>query len=310
MTTNTMQDPGRARFLRRTLAWAGVALAPSWSGAAAGAAPSSPMQRRPIPSSRESLPVVGCGTWIGFDVPDDGPAYRELGGVVDALFAAGGSVLDSSPMYGRSEAVTGKLLAATPRPAFVATKVWTEGRAAGLAQMRESIRLLGKVDLMQVHNLVDWKTHLPNLAAWKTEGRIRYVGVTHYTAGAYRDLEAVMRSEPLDFVQVNYAFDDREAAERILPLAMDRGVAVLVNRPFGGGGLLRRLGAQPLPGWAAEIGATTWSQVLLKFVLSHPAVTCVIPGTSNARHMADNALAGTGALPDQADWDRHADLMR
>lgn len=269
------------------------------------------MQTRPIPSSREALPVVGCGTWIGFDVRDgDTAGQAELGAVVNALFAAGGRVLDSSPMYGRSEAVTGRLIAQAPsRKAFVATKVWTSGRAAGIEQMQASIRLLGHVDLMQVHNLLDWKTHLPTLRQWKAEGRIRYIGVTHYTPSAYRELEAVLRAEPLDFVQVNYALDDREAAQRILPLAAERGVAVLINRPFGGGGLLKRLGARPLPDWAAEIGATTWSQVLLKFVLSHPAVTCAIPGTGNARHMADNAAAGCGPIPDQAFRVRHLDAI-
>ena len=296
-------SPRRARFIRSVIG-AGVAAALPFDLPAQVTAP---MQTRSIPSNGEPLPIVGCGTWIGFDVPEDGARLGELARVVDALFEAGGTVLDSSPMYGRSEAVTGRLLAARPRKAFVATKVWTRGRDAGIAQMRQSIRLLGHVDLMQVHNLVDWKTHLPTLRQWKAEGRIRHVGVTHYTSSAYDELEAVLRAEALDFVQVDYAIDDRDAARRILPLASERGVAVLINRPFGGGGLLKRLAGKPLPPWAAEIGATTWSQVLLKFVLSHPAVTCAIPGTGNAGHMAENAAAALGDIPAPGFWARHAD---
>ncbi len=301
-------DAGRRRVLGGVAA---LALAgPRATLAAAGPTTAvQAMKTRTIPSTREALPVVGCGTWIGFDVPDDPAALAPLAGVVDALFAAGGSVLDSSPMYGRSEAVTGKLLAASGRHAFVATKVWTSGRTEGIAQMERSMRLLGRVDLMQVHNLVDWRTHLPTMRRWKDEGRIRYVGVTHYTSSAYDALEAVMRAEPLDFVQVDYALDDRDAERRILPLAADRGIAVLVNRPFGGGGLLRRLADRPLPAWASQIDAASWSQVLLKFVLSNPAVTCVIPGTANPAHMADNAAAGVGDPPDASFWARHADLL-
>ena len=226
--------------------------------------------------------------------------------MLQALFDAGGSVLDSSPMYGRAEAVTGALLAAggSRAGAFVATKVWTQGREAGIRQMQASMQRLGTdhIDLMQVHNLVDWRTHLATLREWKAEGRIRYLAVTHYTASAYDQLAAVMRGERLDFVQINYSVDDRAAEERLLPLAAERGIAVLVNMPFGGGGLLRRLSGRPLPDWAAEIGAASWAQLLLKFVLSHPAVTCAIPGTGRPEHMADNAAAGTGPLPGRAFW--------
>ena len=295
-------DPSRARFVRTSLALAAAGALPPGALAQGSAT----MATRRIPSSGEALPVIGCGTWIGFDVADGSREMGDLSGVVDALFDAGGTVLDSSPMYGRSEAVTGRLLAARKHEAFVATKVWTAGRAAGLEQMEASMRLLGRIDLLQVHNLLDWKAHLPTLRRWKAEGRIRYLGVTHYTSSAYRELEAVLRAEALDFMQVNYAFDDREAEDRILPLAAERGVAVLVNRPFGGGGLLKRLAGRPLPAWAADIGATTWSQVLLKFVLSHPAVTCAIPGTGNPRHMAENARAGAGPVPDRAFFARRA----
>lgn len=260
------------------------------------------MHRRKIPSSGATLPVVGCGTWRGFDV-DAGPAARApLAEVLCILFEAGGSVIDSSPMYGAAEAVVGDLLAAarTRDRAFIATKVWTSGRASGVAQMERSLRLLRseRIELMQIHNLVDWRTHLATLRAWKAEGRIGYLGVTHYTRSAHAELEAVLRAEPFDFVQLDYSLDDRAVERRLLPLAQQKGVAVLVNQPFGGGGLLRRLAGRPLPDWAGEVGCTSWAQLLLKFVLAHPAVTCVIPGTGKPAHMADNVRAGFGAYPD------------
>ena len=264
---------------------------------------------RPIPSTGEALPVIGCGTYIGFDAAPGSSDYAQLPGVLETLFAAGGSVLDSSPMYGRAETTTGELLAAAgSRPkAFIATKVWTSGREAGMAQMEQSFARLAtsRIDLLQVHNLVDWRTQLATLRLWKEAGRVRYLGITHYTESAYAEVQAVLRVEKLDFLQINYALDDRAAAERVLPLAQERGVAVLVNRPFGGGGLLRRLAGKPLPGWAAEIGCSSWAQVLLKFVLSHPAVTCAIPGTSRPGHMRDNLAAGRGTVPDAAFWRRH-----
>jgi aryl-alcohol dehydrogenase-like predicted oxidoreductase len=268
------------------------------------------MNTRPIPSTQEALPVVGCGTWLGFDRRPGTPEYERLAGVLDALFAASGSVIDSSPMYGRAEETTGELLAASNphAKAFLATKVWTSGREAGIAQMEQSFARLGtrRIDLMQVHNLVDWRTHLATLRDWKDKGRVRYIGITHYTASAYGEVEAVLRAQKLDFLQINYSLDARGAEERLLPLAAERGVAVIVNLPFGGGGLLRRLRDKPLPGWDAEIGCSSWAQVLIKFVLSHPAVTCTIPGTSRAGHMADNAAAGAGPLPDAAFWRKNA----
>jgi diketogulonate reductase-like aldo/keto reductase len=288
----------RAEFLRL----AGTAAVSAWvrAGRAQLSEPQV-MQRRVIPSSGERLPVIGCGTWRGFDVR---AGERErLAEVLRVLFDAGGSVIDSSPMYGAAEAAVGALLATMSgrASAFLATKVWTRGRAAGIRQMRESFALLQAevVDLMQVHNLLDWRTHIETLRAWKTESRIRYLGITHYTASAHDELEAVMLSEPLDFVQLNYALDDRAAEARLLPLAADRGIAVLVNQPFGGGGLLRRLARRPLPDWAAELDCTSWAQVLLKFILAQPAVTCVIPGTGNAAHMRDNVAAGRGPFPDR-----------
>jgi len=262
------------------------------------------MSTRPIPSSGERLPVVGCGTYVGFDTEPGSAEYRELPAVLQALFDAGGSVIDSSPMYGRAEQSVGELLAASQSRgrAFVATKVWTSSRERGIAQMTQSMNLLKArpIDLMQVHNLLDWQAHLTTLRDWKQRGSIRYLGISHYTPSAYPQLEAVMREHALDFVQLNYSVDEREAEARLLPLAADRGIAILVNRPFGGGGLLGRLAKRPLPGWAAELDCTSWAQVLLKFVLSHPAVTCVIPGTGKGRHMVDNARAGSGPLPDQA----------
>ncbi len=217
--------------------------------------------------------------------------------MLDALFDAGGRVIDSSPMYGRAERTIGELLAdrGDESQPFVATKVWTTGDAAGIAQMEDSFRLLRvhRIDLMQIHNLVDWRTHLPTLREWKEAGRIRYLGITHYAASAYAAVEETMRAERFDFLQINYSLEEREAERRILPLAGELGMAVLVNRPFGGGGMLRRLQGKPLPGWAAELGATSWSQLALAFVLSHEAVTCVIPGTGNPRNMADDAAAGS-----------------
>ncbi|UYN95092.1 MAG: aldo/keto reductase [Enhydrobacter sp.] len=262
------------------------------------------MHKRTIPSTGEALPIVGCGTWRTFDVGADPAARAPLAEVLRALFEAGGSVIDSSPMYGASEGVVGELLAAAGMrdKAFIATKVWTSGRDNGITQMRQSMRLLRaeRIDLMQIHNLVDWRAHLPTLRAWKAEKRIRFLGITHYTDSAHAELEAVMRTEKWDFVQLNYAVDDRAVERRLLPLAAERGIAVIVNQPFGGGGLLRRLLPRPLPDWAGEIGCTSWAQLLLKFVLAHPAVTCVIPGTSRPQHMKDNVQAGFGGYPDAA----------
>jgi diketogulonate reductase-like aldo/keto reductase len=287
-----------------------ASLAVSLFGAKVRAQPAIPegarMEQRKIPASGKLLPVIGCGTWQTFDVGTRADERARLAQVLRVLFESGGCVIDSSPMYGSSEEVVGDLLeaAGSRERAFVATKVWTRGRDAGVAQMKRSMSLLrtGHVDLMQVHNLVDWRTQLVTLRAWKREGRISYLGVTHYTESAYGELEAVMRSEALDFVQLNYAINDRAAESRLLPLAAERGVAVIVNQPFGGGGLLRSLRERPLPAWAAEIECTSWAQLLLKFVLSNPAVTCVIPGTGRPEHMRENVAAGTGTIPPRGWW--------
>ncbi|WP_323160927.1 aldo/keto reductase [Pseudomonas fluorescens] len=258
------------------------------------------MQTRAIPSSSELLPLVGLGTYRGFDVAPGEPAYKQLPAVLDELFRKGGTLIDSSPMYGRAEETTGELLSIhEPRsPAFLATKVWTRGREEGIAQMENSFRLLrtDRIDLMQIHNLLDWQTHLPTLREWKEQGRIRYIGITHYTPSAYEEVEAVLKAEPLDFLQINYALDDRGVEKRILPLCRERGVAVICNRPFGGGGLLARLKGKPLPGWVSDVQVSSWPQLALKFLLSNTAVTCVIPGTGTPRYMADNAGAGFGSM--------------
>jgi diketogulonate reductase-like aldo/keto reductase len=258
------------------------------------------METRIIPSSGEMLPVIGLGTYNGFDVGSNGKERAPLDEVLRTLFSFGGSVIDSSPMYGRAEGVVGNLLTAecTHEKSFLATKVWTEGRKAGIDQMRRSLDLLRQpaIDLMQVHNLVDWRHHLATLREWKAEGRIKYIGVTHYTSSAYAELEKVMRSEKLDFVQLNYSLDDREAERNLLPLAEDRGLAILVNLPFGQGRLFSKLRGKAVPDWLQEIECTTWSQVLLKFTLSHKAVTCVIPGTAKPEHMAENCRAGIGPM--------------
>jgi aryl-alcohol dehydrogenase-like predicted oxidoreductase len=315
---------GRRRFLQTaatTALSAGIARHIPRAQAAPPDLPAfPPMHKRPIPSTGEALPVVGCGTWRTFDVGDDEARRRELTEVLRVLFAAGGSVIDSSPMYGSSEAVAGALLAEMHArgKAFVATKVWTDGRDAGIAQMNASMRFFdpeatsgasARIDLMQIHNLLDWRTQLATLREWKAAGRVRYIGVTHYTSSAFPQVESVLRAERLDFVQINYAADDRDAEARLLPLAKEHGVAVIVNQPFGGGALLKSLTKRPLPDFARDIGCTSWAQLLLKFVLSHPAVTCVIPGTGRRDYMIDNVHAGIGDYPDQKLRQRIADAV-
>jgi diketogulonate reductase-like aldo/keto reductase len=260
------------------------------------------MHTKPIPSSKEQLPVIGLGTWQTFDVAASEGARKPLEEVLSLFVQLGGRVVDSSPMYGRSESVLGDVAVklGLREKLFMATKVWTSGRQAGIAQMADSEKKLrGKVDLMQVHNLVDVDTHLETLRAWKAEKRIRYLGITHYTAGAYDDLAAVLRRGGIDFLQVNYSLAEREAERRLLPLAQERGVAVLANRPFGAGSLFRDTRNKPLPGFAKELGCTSWAELFLKFVVSHPAITCAIPATSKAEHLRQNMSAGVGVMPDE-----------
>ena len=257
---------------------------------------------RPIASSGERLPVIGLGTWITFDVTG-AAERRSRGEVLRAFFASGGRLVDSSPMYGASEETLGAELARLPAAAlFSATKVWTVGSLAGRRQLENSRALwrLPRFDLLQVHNFLDWETHLATLKAWKAEGRVRYIGVTT-SHGRRHDLaERIMRQERIDFVQFTYNVNDREAEERLLPLAAERGIAVIINRPFDGGGLFGAKTKRPLPGWGPELGCATWAEAFLKFVVSQPAVTCAIPATSQLAHLQENMRALAGPLPDMA----------
>jgi aryl-alcohol dehydrogenase-like predicted oxidoreductase len=265
---------------------------------------STPLATRPIPRSGERLPAIGLGTYQTFDVANNAPERPELADVLSALVASGASVADSSPMYGRSEHVIGDLAAELKlHPSlFLATKVWTRGEAAGVAQMQDSMRLLRsqRIDLMQVHNLVDWRTHLKTLKAWKAAGRLRYIGITHYHASAYDELMSVLKTREFEFVQFNYSLAEREAENRLLPLCADLGVATLINRPFSQGALFARVKGKSLPAWTNDIDCSSWAQYFLKWILGHPAVTCAIPGTSKVRNLRDNLGAGIGRIPDQA----------
>ena len=263
---------------------------------------SSTMLTRAIPSSGEKLPVIGLGTWQTFDVdlrPDTGEQLQE---VLSQFAKVGGRVIDSSPMYGRSEQVIGDLCAklGLRDKFFLATKVWTRGKQAGIESMERSMQRLQTktIDLMQVHNLVDAATQLATIREWKTAGRIRYVGVTHSNTNAHPEVAKVMESEKLDFVQINYSIMEAEAEKRILPLAQEQGVAVLANRPFGGGDLFSRVRSKPLPDWTAEFDCRSWAQFFLKWIVAHNAVTCAIPATNNPKHLQDNVQAGLGRLPD------------
>lgn len=273
------------------------------------------MHTRPIPRTGEPLPVVGLGTWQTFDVGASPAEHAPQAEVLARFLAGGGRLIDSSPMYGRSEEVVGALLAARPHPRpFLATKVWTSGRDEGIAQMEDSIRKMagpgGAVDLMQVHNLVDVDTHLATLKDWKAAGRIRYLGVTHYSRSAFDALERIVRSGAVDFVQLPYSVTRPDAERRLLPAALETGTAVLVMRPFEEGGLLARLRGRPVPAWAAaELGVRGWPELLLKWILGHPAVTCPIPATARPDHLADNLRAGEGPLPDAAQRHRIAEAV-
>jgi aryl-alcohol dehydrogenase-like predicted oxidoreductase len=254
------------------------------------------MRTRKIPRTNEEIPVIGLGTWETFDVGTASSEREPLAEVLQRFFAAGGRVIDSSPMYGRAEPVVGDLVAAGKHPAFLATKVWTRGRDAGKTQMSESMRRLRteRLDLMQIHNLLDWKTHLPVMRAWRDEGRIRYLGITHYALGSLDEMARILRSEPLDFVQLPYSVNVRDAETKLLPVAADTGTAVLVMRPFEEGELFARVKGKGLPGWASERGFESWAQLFLEFILAHPAVTCVIPATSKPEHLDQNMRAGCG----------------
>lgn len=285
---------------RRTL----LNLAPAWAcaGAIAQTDAKASLLRKRIPSSGEEIPAVGLGTWITFNVGNDSEARANCAEVMRNFFAAGGRLIDSSPMYGSSQGVIGEGLQkiGSPGQLFSADKVWTS--SGGPAQVEASRRLwrVPRFDLLQVHNLLAWEKQLPLLQAMKSEGRLRYVGITTSEGRRHRELEEIMRSHRVDFVQLTYNPVDREAEQRLLPLARERGMAVLANRPFREGALVRALHRQPLPAWAAEIGCTSWAQVVLKFIVSHPAVTCAIPATSQVAHVRENMAAAVGRMPDEA----------
>jgi diketogulonate reductase-like aldo/keto reductase len=263
---------------------------------------SSPLTRA-IPKSGEAVPAVGLGTWQGFDVAGNPEEMAQAKETLAVLFEKGGRLVDSSPMYGSAESMTGRFATelGIASKLFIATKVWTHGREAGIRQMEASMKKLRveRLDLMQVHNLVDAKTHLATLQTWKESGRIRYLGVTHYHAGAHADLEKIIAPGNVDFVQINYSLVEPEAEQRLLGAAAGSRTAVIVNRPFAEGGMFRRVKGKPLPEWAREIGCASWAQFFLKWILAHPAVTCAIPGTRNPKHVADNLGAASGPLPDE-----------
>jgi diketogulonate reductase-like aldo/keto reductase len=275
------------------------------AGRAEWAHPTMPeMIQHSIPGTGERIPVVGLGSWRTFDTNPDDARRHTLRGVLQAFAAAGRGMVDTSPMYGNAETALGELLAETRLTGqlFLATKVWARGRSEGIRQMQESLRRLRveRLDLMQVHNLADWRTHLETLRAWKAEGRVRYLGVSHYSESAYAEMMQAIETGDIDFVQVNYSIVSRAAEKHLLPFAAERGVGVIVNRPFEENALFPRVHGRPLPAWAADIDCTSWAQFFLKFVLSHPAVTCAIPATANPVHLRDNLGAAQGRLPDAA----------
>lgn len=271
------------------------------------------MMKRAIPSSGEQIGVVGLGTWQTFDVGNSATQREPLRAVLKALTTGGGNVIDSSPMYGSSEQVVGDLTseANIQNQLFYATKVWTSGKQSGIEQMKTSMRRMqsNPMDLMQIHNLQDWKTHIKTLYEWKEKGLIRYIGITHYVDSAHDDLERIIRSEDIDFLQVNYSINNRNAERSLLPTAQENGVAVLTNRPYAGGSLFRKTKGRSLPSWASEFDCNSWGQFFLKYLLANQAVTCVIPGTSKEKHMLDNIGAGLGRLPDEATRERMKKLI-
>jgi aryl-alcohol dehydrogenase-like predicted oxidoreductase len=264
------------------------------------AAPAPKLITRKIPRTGEALPVIGLGTWATFDVSGDTSKQAE---VVRRFVDGGARVIDSSPMYGHAESVVGEVAGALRDKLFLATKVWTSGKEAGEKQMAESMRRMkagDHLDLMQIHNLLDWQTHLATLRKWKSEGKFRYIGITHYQLGAFSEMERILRTEKLDFVQLPYSIGVREAEKRLLPAAAETGTAVICMRPFEAGALFGKIRNTPLPPWAAEFDAKSWAQFFLKYILAHPAVTCAIPATDKAEHMIDDLGGGVGKLPDAA----------
>jgi diketogulonate reductase-like aldo/keto reductase len=269
----------------------------------------SAMITRPIPSSGEAMPVIGLGTWQAFDVGNNAAARMPLKEVLTRFTGAGARLIDTSPMYGSAETVVGDLVAEMglrPR-VFLATKVWTSGKEAGTAQMRRSAERLKSpvLDLIQIHNLLDWRTHLATLRDMKAKGQVRYIGITHYTTGSLPELARILETEPgIDFVQFGYSLATRDAETKLLPVAAARRVATIVNQPFETGDMFRRVRGKPVPEWAAEVDCASWAQLFLKYILAEPAVTAVIPATANPAHMADDLKAGFGRLPDPQQRER------
>jgi len=289
----------RRQFLKTSSAASLMcSLAPGFTVAAESA-----VIRKTIPSSGERLSVIGLGTSRTFDVDSDNVIKSPLMDVMQAFFDNDGQLIDSSPMYGSAETVTGALVkrAINRQGLFTATKVWTNGRGEGIKQMERSMRRLGveQIDLMQIHNLRDWQTHIDTLVDWKTEGRIRYIGITTSHGRYHDELEEILLQLPLDFVQFSYNILNRTAEQRLLPIAREKGIATLINRPYQRGSLFRKVKGKPLPAWAAEFDCASWGQFFLKFIAAHPAVTCIIPATSKLKHMVDNMAAGYGRLPDE-----------
>lgn len=288
---------------RREVLFGGLSMAAgaAMSSGTGAATSSGPLITRKIPSTGEAIPVIGLGTSGPFEVGRSNAERAPLKEVLNAFFAAGARLIDTSPMYSTAEAVLGDLLTPSMHErVFLATKVWTRGDREGEEQMKHSAQVMKhpRLDLIQVHNLLDVDTHLRTLRKMKEQGLVRYIGITHYTVGSHADLARIIEREKIDFVQLNYSAATRDAEQRLLPLAADRGVAVLVNRPFEDGRLFDAVEGRPVPPWAAEIDCTSWGQIFLKYVISHPAVTCVIPATGKVKHLQDNLAAGRGRLPD------------
>ena len=285
-----------------------VSLAPGFALAAESA-----VIKKTIPSSGERLSVIGLGTSRTFDVDSDNAVTSPLMAVMQAFFDNGGQLIDSSPMYGRAEAVTGALVrqATNKQDIFTATKVWTYGKSEGIEQMERSMQRLGveQIDLMQIHNLRDWQIHIDTLVDWKAEGRIRYIGITTSHGRYHDELEEILQQLPLDFVQFSYNILNRTAEQRLLPIAREKGIATLINRPYQRGSLFRKVKGKSLPPWAAEFDCASWGQFFLKFIAAHPAVTCIIPATSKLKHMVDNMGAGYGRLPDEATRQRMIEFI-
>ena len=299
----------RRRFLQSTgAASLMLGLAPARVGAMEPA-----VIKKTIPSSGEQLSVIGLGTSRTFEVDSSNAAQSPLVAVMQAFFDKGGQLIDSSPMYGSAEAVTGALLQTVTNKSglFTATKVWTNGKNEGIRQMQQSMQRLGvdQIDLMQIHNLRDWQTHIETLQDWKAQGKIRYLGITTSHGRYHGELETILQQQPLDFVQFSYNIEDRSVEQRLLPLAREHGIATLINRPYQRGSLFRQVRGKPLPGWAADIDCASWGQFFLKFIAAHPAVTCIIPATSKLKHMVDNMGAGYGRLPDESTRQRMVKYM-